>query len=87
MIEESTIDWQPIETAPRDGTEVLSCAVDYPEDISIVSFRLGRYGNTWVGMCDGVPAIEAQGDTFTEYHTPFVTHWMPLPEPPKGDNK
>lgn len=79
--------WQPIETAPKDGTEVLACAIDYPEDISIVSFRRGHYGNTWVGMCDGVPAIEAQGDTFTEYHTPFVTHWMPLPEPPKGDNK
>ena len=75
------MEWQPIETAPKDGTQVLACDISYPEDISIVSY-FGRQGYTWVGMCDGVPAIESQGDTFTDYHNPFVTHWWPLPETP-----
>ena len=84
------MEWQTIDTAPKDGTEVLACAIKYPDEISIVAFRryevsYGRYAADWVGMCDGVPAIKDEGDTYTNYHLPFVTHWMPLPEPPKGE--
>lgn len=74
--------WQPIETAPKDGTEIIGVYVPtgpYDADYSIIEWD-GKY---WVGKCDGYRAIEAQSDFRTEFHTPFVTHWMPLPPPPR----
>lgn len=71
--------WTPIETAPKDGTEILGSS-PYGEH-SIAAWIVG-FG--WVGMCEGQRSIEYQSDFGTEYHTPFLTHWMPLPEPPKG---
>ena len=70
--------WQPEETAPKDGTEIL---VKYhpPEywydiDYSIVVWD----GQGWLGMCDGVPSIESQSVSHTEYHRPLFTHWKPV---------
>ena len=73
-------DWQPIETAPRDGTWVLLAGGSI------------EYG--WDG--DSAPAVVAgqcvrpdpecwqfawyDGGYYGEYENP--THWMPLPEPP-----
>lgn len=76
--------WQPIETAPRDGTEILAVWFEHPDrpDYSIVEWS----ERGWVGKCDGSKAIESEGYWGTKYRTPFVTHWMPLPEPPKGGN-
>jgi hypothetical protein len=65
--------WQPIETAPKDGTEVLLWIKGDEE-----SPRKGRWeerldlrrGHKWCvayGWCEDTP-----------------THWMPLPEPPEG---
>ena len=60
-------DWQPIETAPRDGTSVLlirAKAMDggrLGHRIGIGSWKQGQ----WKGDCTRAP-----------------THWMPLPEPP-----
>lgn len=76
-------EWRPIETAPQDGTEILAIYANEwmgrPDgDYSIV--RWERKG--WVAQADSQRAIAAQGDTYTEYVEPFVTHWMPLPEPP-----
>ncbi len=72
--------WQPIETAPKDGTQILALYLykGHAPDYSIVEWNK----DGWMGMCDGARAIEAQGDTFTDYHEPFVNLWMPLPEPP-----
>jgi len=60
-------EWQPIETAPRDGTYILAWVrpvwgVQY---LRIVTFYHGQ----WVDSCDLSPED--------------CTHWMPLPEPPK----
>lgn len=73
--------WQPIETAPKDGTEVLACAKGYKE-ISIVAW-VGGSRPYWQGRCDGQASIEREGDLYTDYHKPFVTHWMHLPPPPE----
>ena len=68
-------EWMPIETAPRDGTDLL---VYLPEDynkINICSYeRNGRNGFDWCSArcVDGL-----------EVGCP--THWMPLPDEPKGD--
>lgn len=67
------MEWRPIETAPRDGRQiliahtktrpVLMLVVDYDEDEE-------HPDHVWHTL-DG-PA----------YHRNFPTHWMPLPEPP-----
>lgn len=58
--------WLPIESAPRDGRDVLiSCG----EGLRIAQFS---YGAWWTGFdCYG-------NDKWTE----SATHWQPLPEPP-----
>jgi hypothetical protein len=61
--------WQPIETAPKDGTEILS-AVKGTNQVLIVRWE-------GIGSAD-------RGEWFYDndgYTWP--THWMPLPEPPK----
>lgn len=74
--------WQPIETAPRDGTHVLAVVRgDYKPGVSFVptvvewSDRLGGWVEDSDYVCDecGLPS---------EHFKP--THWMPLPAPPQG---
>ena len=62
--------WQPIETAPRDGTHVLLFSPDAREPFVRVGFFLD--GDWWDTWCErrGFP-IDADS-----------SHWMPLPEPP-----
>jgi hypothetical protein len=59
-------DWQPIETAPKDGTNVLV---------------LWRYGGCSVLFCrhDG---FWDDGDFNSSIPESDLTHWMPLPPPP-----
>lgn len=64
--------WQPIETAPKDGTRILvyrKGAKRYPL-VSVDSFESVKW--PWPPCW---------------YHSPSdeqPTHWMPLPEPPKS---
>lgn len=62
--------WRPIETAPKDGTWVL-----------VFCPRVGR-------RCHVEVANWRHGYFMTQHGsypltTGSVTHWMPLPEPPK----
>ena len=63
------MEWQPIETAPKDGTNVLLCADGYVE----IGFWLPN-PHTWN---DGAWWVE--GGQITARNT---THWMPLPKAP-----
>ena len=69
--------WQPIETAPEDGTEVLVyvwVSLDQKHDMAVAAWRKG--------MWDILP-IESKGKKrWREFHDP--THWMPLPGPPNA---
>lgn len=81
------MDWQPIETAPKDGTRIIVYATDYSESgvhggidgpwIGEVFWQEGWYtkkiGGWMIANCD-------------EEYGCFViaSHWMPLPEPPKA---
>jgi hypothetical protein len=60
--------WQPIETAPKDGTRVLIRA-----DCVVVAGWENIFDNTW-----GWTVVN---DTWVEGH--MATHWMPLPQAPK----
>ncbi len=82
-------DWQPIETAPTDGTPILvtggypDVASDYriwsdDEDEYVSSFPspvivVWRQHEEW-RYCSYDSGI------YGEWHEP--THWQPLPEPP-----
>jgi len=70
--------WQPIETAPRDGTPILAWPIRAIHGVVpyvVVALDLengGKVHETW---------IEAAG---TEWATYYPTHWMPLPDAPNG---
>lgn len=79
--------WQPIETAPKDGTEILgvfSRDYGYQEKPTVygpytVRFRDGK----WVSSWDGSEVIRSQTDFGTEYEDVMdPTHWQPIPAPP-----
>lgn len=64
------MEWQPIETAPMDGSWVLlwdngRCVIGKWQQI------VGSYW-AWDANASGAPAYEIEGPT----------HWMPLPDPP-----
>ena len=67
--------WQPIETAPKDGTNVL---------------LVNRKGNMATGLWQGRGVMAGwwlRGGNgpnvfFNDHHGP--THWMPLPAPPQS---
>lgn len=70
-------EWKPIETAPKDGTEILAYGIftgeingKYGAPQAAVVHRVGDQWHTTVGdyyscICD-------------------ATHWMPIPELPNG---
>jgi len=60
-------EWQPIETAPKDGAILMFCSMHRTVFVTHWGeVEKGLYG--WVGeyFCSG-----------------SATHWMPLPAPPK----
>ena len=77
------MEWQPIETAPKDGTAVLlwglwAGEINGPDEtprVDIGQFTDGRSdyaGNDWWQLLTG--------DAYACWMQP--THWMPLPPPP-----
>jgi hypothetical protein len=66
--------WQPIETAPRDGTRVLCFGEGPYGDLECYTAVFSAHSRSW----------HADPNEATEYLpekcTP--THWMPLPAPP-----
>lgn len=61
--------WQPIETAPRDGTRILCWCGEYVD----ICFMQDKYEVGEVWMTDNCV-------DFGGYEMP--SHWMPLPEAP-----
>jgi hypothetical protein len=74
------MDWQPIETAPKDGTEVL--LVRNGSFRQIGSWRKPCQQADGYRVNDGEPCWVGYS---AEKRVPEPTHWMPLPEPPKGE--
>ena len=66
--------WQPIETAPKDGTKVDMWRVHYRTPDVFWS-----NGEDW--WC--VDGKFMQSDPVPLGTSPEPTHWQPLPEPPK----
>ena len=68
------MEWQPVKTAPRDGTYILIF-----DGETVILAR-------WSEVC---PSDREKGwpDGWYDVGTFLyaATHWMPLPEPPKGE--
>ena len=84
------MEWQPIETAPKDGAEIILCRgkrvtcgawVEEDEETMSEYHSNGTYlGEYPTGKI--YPAYwMSQDGGFTDEEPP--THWMALPEPPK----
>ncbi len=74
------MNWQPIETAPKDGTGVLVWQKYYKPCIAEFNAKQG----IWYAICDGNLVIEDPGSWSSPqtFVTLEPTHWMPLPEVP-----
>jgi len=86
-------DWQPIETAPRDGTVIdLGCVNDMDREHENEShgYRYGFVRFTdcrWHTEYTQVPRwVDRSTEETIEDNGWRATHWMPLPEPPKPLN-
>lgn len=68
-------EWQPIETAPRDGTRILAWFDHLPHPVISWFIRRGKKSGKWSSCGIGYSA------SFSLDVEP--THWKPLPPPPK----
>lgn len=83
-------EWEPIETAPKDGTQVLVYA---PIGMSIAAWSQDTRGPGvsghvqtpgWIGWANGDEIDDEGWDTGHGFALQLEpTHWMPLPAPPK----
>jgi hypothetical protein len=64
-------EWQPIETAPRDGTWIIVLMGNG----QVWKASWGRDRRNEMHWCTDVLSLARCR----------VTHWMPLPDPPKAD--
>lgn len=83
------MNWQPIETAPKDGNSILLAWVE----AGIWRFAVGCWDNTFehLGYSSRTGSANYRGGwtdygvgsfSYEEYRELKPTHWMPLPTPP-----
>ena len=82
-------EWQPIETAPKDGSKVLLAKFGWysvpaltpfpaetdPKEFGLWWGAVGFWSDRWKNWNDGIEPCGLAGPT----------HWMPLPDPPKNE--
>lgn len=71
------MEWQPIETAPKDMTEFLAGRFTGNSN----ELHEGRIRVDWWRSRNGGDEYDGPGE-FNARHWP-ATHWMPLPGPPQ----
>lgn len=64
--------WQPIETAPKDGTHIL------------LYVKLDEPREKEVGIDVGFYVTHRNDDFLAWSYVARPTHWMPLPSPPRA---
>lgn len=68
----AAMQWRPIETAPRDGTEFIA----YRPDAGVFTAGYDDEQDVWFA-----------NHGYEDITDDLPTHWMPLPPPPKGANE
>ena len=66
--------WQPIETAPKDGTWILVYKPFNLYGFDDSKWFVDKYIVRWADECWNISM---------EDKVIYPTHWMPLPKPPK----
>jgi hypothetical protein len=74
--------WQPIETAPRNGTIFLGYFANNDDDTIFLS-EIMWVGKDEVVIGNGEPVGPSKWFSLLSQSVVNPTHWMPLPEPPK----
>lgn len=69
----SSLNWQTIDTAPKDGTPILACDANGPRDSDRFTCYWYEMG-FWALMRPGSHCVADDIEP---------THWMPLPERPQ----
>lgn len=67
--------WQPIETAPMDGRQIL---------VYLGDEKNGYFSNERVQTAMFLPNVKSIGNHFS-FDMPKPTHWMPVPDAPNPD--
>lgn len=77
----NTNEWQPIETAPKDGTMILTYrdSATVPVILSTYWFEKDEHYDGRSGWYHSQNSVGAY--LLDDWETP--THWMPLPQPPQ----
>jgi len=65
-------EWQPIETAPKDGTKIITCCMSPSEYTTVKAGFM---------VINGYDDRILSWPLHNKVHFP-ATHWMPRPEPP-----
>ena len=84
--------WQPIDTAPRDGTTLLVMRDIWPGTKSGRAEECTGHNTYvaawWAGERNGQGAWICYFNAVLDPECPIdPTHWMPLPNPPQGETK
>ena len=79
------MEWQPIETAPKDGKAVL---LYKPDERMVGEYTIAGYWGEWPGHEDGWIACDGKPQGYYSNvaggRQGYPTHWMPLPPPPEA---
>lgn len=86
------MEWQPIDTAPRDGTTLLVMRDIWPGTKSGRAEECTGHNTYvaawWAGERNGQGAWICYFNAVLDPECPIdPTHWMPLPPPPQGETK
>ena len=81
------MEWQPIETAPIDGSEILVYGPTIWEDYADEREWIDAKCAVRVAVCNDWRNDDGSLSWLTVTENPYVdlirpTHWMPLPSPP-----
>jgi hypothetical protein len=78
-------DWQDIATAPKDRTTIdvwlkvnaSPRSMGWADAFRVVDVMWEEYGS------DGPGWYHIDSGKWKQLYEPYITHWMPLPEPPQ----
>ena len=71
-------DWQPIEAAPKDGSEILLWLGS-----PFSRIEKAKYYEPWNNWICGTLPTDPAREEHRGIGSAVPTHWMPLPEPPQ----